>query len=69
MAELKLYLSRQEDDLVRISADKMGVSNSYIVRLILRDFYGLPIGGSGRSEIAWLSEIRDEHVRNLTPVR
>jgi hypothetical protein len=47
----------------------MGVSNSYIVRLILRDFYGLPIGGSGRSEIAWLSEIRDEHVRNLTPVR
>ena len=62
-----VYLTDTEYDFVRRGAEDLGTTNAYVIRLILRDFLGLPIGGSGRSEIAVLTELATPHVGNLTP--
>ena len=64
---LNVYLTDAESDFIQTAAEKLGTTQTYVLRLILRDFIGLPIGGSGHSEITWLSEMTSPHVGNLTP--
>lgn len=69
MPRVNLYLSDEEADYITDATTKLGVTRAYIVRLILRDFIGLPVGGEGRSELRYLTEINSVHVQNLTPDR
>jgi hypothetical protein len=51
---MKLYLTDAEEQWVRDAAEMLGVTHSYVVRLILRKQIGLPVGDKGEAEFAHL---------------
>jgi len=63
---MHLYLTKQESEILQDAAEMLGTTQAYVMRLLLRDTAGLPIGGKGVSELDWLRETRCGHVQNLT---
>jgi hypothetical protein len=66
-----LYLTDTEHAAVTDMANILGTSRAYVVRLIFRKFFDLPVGGKGEAELAHLADcglIRGDfpHVGNLT---
>lgn len=69
MPHLSLYLSEHEQAIVQDAAERIGVTQAYILRLVFRNQVGLPVGGSGISDLQYLTEIGGEYTRNLTGAR
>jgi len=55
---MNIYLSKQEQDLLRSAAKELGTTQAYVVRLALRVTLGLPIGEPGEDDFG--------HIRSLT---
>lgn len=48
---MNIYFTTEEQKRIRSAATKLGVSGSYVVRLLIRDALGLSTGISGQSEV------------------
>jgi hypothetical protein len=51
---LNLYLTDAERAWVQDASEMLGVTQSYVIRLILRKYIGLPVGDKGEAEFAHL---------------
>ena len=66
MARFTLYLTSEEDDWLHEAAELLGVTRSYIMRLLLRDMAQFPIGGHGASEYHMLRQSAERHTSSYT---